>query len=282
MPWLDLIFLKNPIYLKLSDWGIIDATFPVARFAQDRMAERYPNGTSAPPVETYTDVKGGSNVDLLAKFVKAKQDRPDFMTDKIVTTMAVSMAFAGSETTAISLSSVFYFLLKNPRCFERVLQELDDAARRGLFSDNEHGVVTWSESQKLEYLDACIKESFRLHPAAGLPLERIVPPQGAEIAGHFVKGGTIVGCSAWVIHKRPEIFGEDVDVYRPERWLPDEKKDREAEEKRIREMNGNMFQFGMGSRTCIGKNISLMEVYKLVPSVLRRFEVSKAVQQSDA
>jgi cytochrome P450 len=38
-------------------------------------------------------------------------------------------------------------------------------------------------------------------------------------------------------------------------------------------MNGTMFQFGMGSRTCIGKNISLLEIYKLVPSMLRRFEV---------
>ena len=39
-------------------------------------------------------------------------------------------------------------------------------------------------------------------------------------------------------------------------------------------MDGNMFQFGAGSRTCIGKNISLLEVYKLVPSFLRRFEVT--------
>ncbi|RFU27304.1 hypothetical protein B7463_g9016, partial [Scytalidium lignicola] len=273
MPWLDLIFLKNPIYLKLSDWGLIDATFPVARFAQERMAERYPKGTSAPPVIPSSEVKDGAKLDLLAKFVKAKEARPEFFTDKLVLTFAVSMAFAGSETTAISLSAVFYYLLKNPRTLEKVVEELDNAARKGLFSDNKDGVVTFSESQKLPYLDACIKEAFRLHPAPGLPLERIVPPQGAEIAGHFVKGGTIVGCNPWVIHKRPEIFGADVDDYRPERWLPEEKKDRDAEEKRIREMNGNMLQFGMGSRTCIGKNISLMEIYKLVPSVLRRFEV---------
>ena len=38
-------------------------------------------------------------------------------------------------------------------------------------------------------------------------------------------------------------------------------------------MNTTMFQFGAGSRTCIGKNLSLMEIYKLVPSFLRRFEV---------
>ncbi|RWA03461.1 hypothetical protein EKO27_g11647 [Xylaria grammica] len=115
-----------------------------------------------------------------------------------------------------------------------------------------------------------------MYPAAGLPLERIVPESGMEIAGHFVKGGTIVGCSAWLIHRRPEIFGDDVDVYRPERWLVDEalpEAQREERERRVREMNGHMFQFGMGARTCIGKNISLLEMYKVVPSLLRRFEI---------
>ena len=34
-----------------------------------------------------------------------------------------------------------------------------------------------------------------------------------------------------------------------------------------------MFQFGAGSHTCIGKNISLLEIYKLVPTFLRNFKV---------
>jgi len=193
--------------------------------------------------------------------------------DALVITMAVSMAFAGSETTAISLSSVFYYLLKNPRCMNTLLQELDTKAKEGYFKDNEIGIVTWTESQGLTYLDACIKEAFRLHPAPGLPMERIVPPQGAEIAGHFIKGGTIVGVSAWVMHRRREVFGEDVEDFRPERWLVDESKERDEEEKRIKEMTGTMVHFGMGARTCIGKNISLLEIYKLVPTFLRRFEV---------
>lgn len=109
-------------------------------------------------------------------------------------------------------------------------------------------------------------------------MERIVPPSGAEIAGHHIPGGTIVGCSAWVIHRLPSIFGEDVDVFRPERWLPSttstsSETEIEAEKERIKTMKAHMLQFGMGSRTCIGKNISLLEVYKCVPSVLRRFEV---------
>ncbi|KAI1184215.1 cytochrome P450 [Nemania serpens] len=299
IPWLDRLFLKNPIYLKLSEWGIVDATNPIVLFARARMAERLGtaigNGDgddASKPLLPITDTAaklppsriggggdggGTASVDLLSKFLAARDSRPEFMNDKLVLAMAVSMAFAGSETTAISLSAVFYNLLRHPAVLARLRAEIDDAARAGAFADYELGVVTWAESQRLPYLDACIKEAFRTYPAAGLPLERVVPEPGVEIAGHHVRGGTIVGCSAWLIHRRPEIFGDDVDAYRPERWLVDDESlpeaEREERERRVREMNGHMFQFGMGARTCIGKNISLLEMYKLVPSLLRRFEI---------
>ncbi|KAI0450949.1 cytochrome P450 [Xylaria acuta] len=298
IPWLDRLFLKNPVYLKLSEWGIVDATNPIVLFARARMAERLGmtgigNGdassspSSSKPLLPITDTTakllqqqangdGTISPDLLSKFLAARDTRPEFMNDGLVLAMAVSMAFAGSETTAISLSAVFYNLLRHPAALARLRAEVDGAARAGAFADLELGVVTWAESQRLPYLDACIKEAFRMHPAAGLPLERVVPEPGMEIAGRYVRGGTIVGCSAWLIHRRPEIFGPDVDVYRPERWLLDEslpEAQREDGERRLREMNGHMFQFGMGARTCIGKNISLLEMYKLVPSLLRRFDI---------
>lgn len=245
------------------------------------MAERLPDlalskaqGNILPTSERESAPKKKPTMDLLSKFLAAQENRPEFMTDTLVQTMAVSMAFAGSETTAISLGAVFYYLLRTPAALRRLRAELDAAGRKGMFADCETGLVTWHESQQLPYLDACIKEAFRMHPAAGLPMERIVPAQGVDIAGHFVPGGTIVGCSGWVLHRNKDIFGEDADVYRPERWLVDETQDKEKEEARIKEMTGMMLQFGMGSRTCIGKNISLMEIYKLVPSFLRRFDVS--------
>lgn len=273
IPLLDKLFLKNPLYLKLGEWGILDTTFPVAKFARARMAERLPELESASP-ETKpllpTSEKpplGVKSPDLLSKFLAARENRPDFMTDTLVQTMAVSMAFAGSETTAISLSAVFYFLHKTPRALARLLREIDDAAREGRFSDYETRLVTWHESQTLPFLDACVKEAFRLHPAPGLPMERIVPEPGLEIAGHWVRGGTIVGCNAWVLHRDKKVWGEDAEEFRPERWVD------ETDGERLKGMNGCMLQFGMGSRTCIGKNISLLEIYKLVPSMLRRFEV---------
>ena len=208
--------------------------------------------------------------DLLSQFLKAKENNPAFFHDGRVLVMAVSMAFAGSETTAISLAAVFYFLLRNTRCLNLLLKEIDGAVASGKLEAREDGLTSWSESQSLPYLDACIKETFRMHPAAGLPLERVTPPAGIDICGARIPGNTIVGCSAWVIHKRPEVFGDDVESYRPERWL-------EVTDEKRKEMDGTLFHFGAGARTCIGKNISLLEVYKLVPSFLRRFEVSIAL-----
>ena len=146
------------------------------------------------------------------------------------------------------------------------MEELDEAARNGTIADRENKKVSWAETQKLPYLDAVINESFRVHPAAGLILERVVPPQGIDILGESIPGGTIVGCNAWVLHRRPEVFGTDVDAFRPERWL-------EAEPAALREMKATMFQFGAGARTCIGKNVSLLELYKLIPTFLRNFDV---------
>lgn len=116
------------------------------------------------------------------------------MTDAQVLASCTSMIFAGSETTAISLSSVFINLLRHPGVYQKLMHELDEAIRAGTIEDRPYHKVSWSEAQKLPYLDAVINESFRMHPAAGLLLERIVPSQGIEILGAFIPGGTIVGC----------------------------------------------------------------------------------------
>jgi len=265
MPFLDLIWEKNPLKLQLQKWGINKSVFPVTKFAQTQSAHRAAEMEKIKR-DGSLDEDSGRGIDLLMKFTQAQHDHPEFMTDKQVLSSCTSMVFAGSETTAISLSSIFYHLVKHPRVYKKLMEELDEAAQNGIITEREHEKVGWAESQKLPYLDAVIQESFRVHPAAGLILERVVPPQGIEILGEHIPGGTTVGCNAWVLHRRPEVFGNDVDAFRPERWL-------EAKPDRLREMKATMFQFGAGARTCIGKNISLLEIYKLVPTFLRNFDV---------
>lgn len=273
VPFIDLIWEKNPLRLRLQKWGVYKKVFAVTKFALEQSADRAAEMEKIKQ-NGLVDEQSGRPVDLLMKFTQAQHDHPQFMTDKQVLSSCTSMIFAGSETTAISLSSVFYHLIKHPRVYHKLMKELDEAAQNGIIAEREYAKVSWSEAQKLPYLDAVIQESFRMHPAPGLLLERVVPPQGMEISGEHIPGGTIVGCNPWVVHRRPEVFGEDVDTFRPERWI-------EASTNQLKEMKGTMLQFGSGARTCIGKNISLLEMYKLVPTFLRNFEVSMAEKDGE-
>lgn len=71
---------------------------------------------------------------------------------------------------------------------------------------------------------------MRLHAPTCFPLERVVPPEGLEISGYFISANTVVGTMAPLMNMNKEVFGSDVDSFRPERWL-----DTDAE--RIKLMN---------------------------------------------
>ncbi|KAK3109714.1 hypothetical protein LTR53_016727 [Teratosphaeriaceae sp. CCFEE 6253] len=103
---------------------------------------------------------------------------------------------------------------------------------------------------------------MRVRPAVGLNITRLVPPEGAEIDGKRVPGGTRVALNAWVLHRDAGVFGRDAKVYRPERWLEGD----------ARNMERFMFQFGGGSHLCIGKNLALLEMNKTLPLLFRDFE----------
>lgn len=95
----------------------------------------------------------------------------------------------------------------------------------------------------------------------------MAPHSGLEVNGIFIPGGTIVGVSAWALHAKEDVFGTKTEEFRPERWL-------EVKESERKRMENALFTFGYGSRSCIEKNISLLEIYKVVPTLLLKFEVS--------
>jgi len=165
--------------------------------------------------------RGSDRKDILSKLFAAHDDKPESLSMNDVTSMATSNIFAGSDTTAISTRAIIYFLLKNPRCRNRFVQEIDDFRRQGKLSDP----VKLSEADDMPYLQAVMYEALRLHPAAGMNLPRVVPESGATVCGLFVPAGTVVGVNPWVIHRQEEVFGDDVETFRPERWMGEDKGD---------------------------------------------------------
>ena len=252
--------------LWLSKYGWYDATSPTVPIALRHLGSRL-KAASGEKDSIETGLEGRD--DLLTKFLKAKRDHPDVINDRTVLGLSLSSVNAGADTTAITLSAMFYYLLKFPHCLHKLLEELDVETPAEQLRSKDSSfkrIIGWREAQQLPYLEACVKEAFRIHPSLSFFIERKVPASGATIAGHQVPGGIIVGCNPWAIHRNKAVWGDDVEVYRPERFL-------ECDSEVAALRNRTLFQFGAGSHTCLGKHISLLEMYKLIPSFLRSFEV---------
>ncbi|KAJ5365242.1 cytochrome P450 [Penicillium concentricum] len=177
---------------------------------------------------------------------------------------------AGSDTTAISLRAIIYFLVQNGSVYHKLQREIDEADRTGKLSE----YITYAECLELPYLQAVMKEAMRCHPGVSFPLERVVPEGGITLCGVHLGAGTVVGINPAVIHHDKTIFGEDASVFRPERWT-------ESDNERIKLMDRHLMTFGYGSRTCIGKNISIMEMGKFVPKIIRHFELEWASDMAE-
>jgi len=168
------------------------------------------------------------------------------------------MIQAGADTTGTALGNTLNFLLTHPSCLAKARAEIEKADSAGLLS----APIQFKQTQKyLPYMIACIKEGgLRLRPPVTNLLTRVVGPGGAKVGSVYVPEGFEITTNAYVVQRDPELFGPDPETFRPERWI-------EADEKRLAEMESGMFVFGTGSRMCIGKNIALFELYKLLPEV---------------
>jgi cytochrome P450 len=152
--------------------------------------------------------------DFLSKIMKAQRRDPEKVTDFHVFMMGIANIFAGSDTTAASLSATLYYLIRNPRTMDRLREEIVQFSKT---SGKDR--ITFKESLEMPYLQAVLKEAMRLHAATGLPLWRVVPEPGAEICGVFFPAGTVVGVNTWVAHYNEDVFGKDAAEFKPERWM---------------------------------------------------------------
>lgn len=204
-------------------------------------------------------VRGSDHQDILSKLFDVHREKPKEFSEADVTSMAASNIMAGSDTTAISLRSILYHLLKNPEYKERLLAEIDEQRKQNKLSD----IVTLDQTKDMLYLQAVIREGLRCHPAVGMSLPRVTPPGGIEINEKFIPAGTVVGANPWVIHRDRGVYGTDAADFRPERWLKEDTGD----------MMRYFFTFGSGARMCMGKNLSWMEIAILIPTLFIHFDI---------
>lgn len=229
--------------------------------------QRFQELAAAKQKDTQAAIEDKEQKDFLDLFIGLKYTHGDIIDDNnIIGYMLINM-LAGSDTTAITLRAILYYLFKNPAALGKLLAELEAA--------NLQEPIEYRKTEHLPYFSAVVREAMRLHPGVGLVLERIVPSGGLTLnTGEVVPPGTIVGLNPWVIHRNADVFGADVESFIPERWLPRDGESSEEFEARVKPMRESDLTFGAGSRVCIGRWLAIMEVYKIIPTILLRYDVS--------
>ncbi|KAJ7216047.1 cytochrome P450 [Mycena pura] len=198
-------------------------------------------------------------VDVLSKLLDGKDEHGQPLGREELTVEAHAFLIAGSDTTATSLTAIMFHIAANPAVQERLQEELD------VFLGIGDDPIAWHEQVKhLTYLDACINEGLRVNctNASGLP--RVVPEGGLVIRGRHFPAGAVVGVPIYTVHRDPDVWGDDADVYRPERWL-------DADSEKAAMMQKTFTPFSSGPRACIGRNLALLEIVIIVATLFRRY-----------
>ncbi|KAH8887296.1 benzoate 4-monooxygenase cytochrome P450 [Thozetella sp. PMI_491] len=154
------------------------------------------------------------------------------------------------------------YVINTPTVYNRLRAELDAAAAAGAPSSP----LKDAEAKRHPYLQAMLREGLRVFPGAASFFFKQVPIGGDTICGHYLPAGTQVGTNVLGILRSKKYWGEDADVFRPERWLG-------VSEARLEEMNFIFeVQFGFGRYKCLGRPLAFLELTKTLPELLRRFD----------
>lgn len=300
MPWLDSLLGKNPVYVQYFRKNV---SSPILKFAQSLLQERLGQLESGEKAEKEIAIQ---KPDFLARFLQAKDqvsgsdEETAPMTDGLLLSLLFGNINAGSDTIATTLRAVFYYLLKHPEAMTALKKELNEAKEGGNMTIP---CPTWQETQSehLVYLRSVIKESLRLWPALALPLERVVvdsaglplhSPDNEETV--VLPQGTIVGINPYVLHRDPRVFDPNFSVpesdpptnvedFDPARWLPSSanmKNSRGNTDAQLKTMEHGLLTFSAGKRSCLGKNIAMMEMCKVVPALIMKFPDMQLVDAS--
>ncbi|KAL2812644.1 cytochrome P450 [Aspergillus granulosus] len=237
--WVKTTFLKKYLVAKPED----DSGIGVLMRFRDSLIERR--------LQELKQTKDIGRIDLLQTFLEARTEDGQPLTMDYIKAEILLVLLAGADTTGTVFQALIHYLLTHQHVYERMMEEVDAAFRKGLISND-----TPQYAEVLEHLPffvACVRETLRMCPPAPNIFPRYVSEPGLDLYGKFAPPGTEVSGNPWIMHRDENIFGANAEEFNPDRWMDPE---------RAKLMNKYLFTFGYGARVCLGRDIAMMELFK--------------------
>ncbi|KAJ8732435.1 hypothetical protein PYW07_015034 [Mythimna separata] len=170
---------------------------------------------------------------------------------------------AGTDTSAVGVSFTVSMLARHPDVQEKVYEEL-----REVFGDSDRP-VTFEDLPHLKYLDAVVRETLRLYPPVPVVVRKIEKDVTLPSGITLVEGcGVLV--SIWGTQRNPRYWGDDAELFRPERFLDTPLKHPAA-----------FMAFSHGPRNCLGYQYAMMSMKTALATLIRRYRVSSGSSRSN-
>ncbi|KAL6008023.1 hypothetical protein ACLOJK_033529 [Asimina triloba] len=202
--------------------------------------------------------------DMLVRFLVQSAEDPERFTDEYLRDIILNFVIAGKDTTAATLSWFVYMLCKHPAVQEKIGEEVKETTQAKDWTSIEEFSATTTEEalNKMHYLHAVLTETLRLYPAVPVDGKYCVSDDTLP-DGFDVKRGDLVAYVPYAMGRMKFIWGEDADVFRPERWIG-------ADGTFQPESPFKFTAFQAGPRICLGKEFAYRQM-KIFAAVLLRF-----------
>ncbi|ESQ51635.1 hypothetical protein EUTSA_v10016531mg [Eutrema salsugineum] len=194
------------------------------------------------------------NNDLLDALLDFTQGDEAELDVNVIEHFLLDLFTAGTDTNSSTVEWAMAELLRNPKSMEKTQTEIDSVI-------GQNGNVQESDISKLPYLQAVVKETFRLHPPNPLLLPREAEAD-VEVLGFMVLKETQVLVNVWAIGRDPSVW-ENPTEFQPERFLENQID--------VRGRDYEFTPFGAGRRICPGLNLAMKTVPLIVASLLYFF-----------
>jgi cytochrome P450 len=154
----------------------------------------------------------GERQDLLDFFFEQGNPDGSELTNEQAQDVVMNFLIAGRDTSAQTLSWLFWELAKHPDVEEKLREE----AFRVLGQD---GVATYESLKDLKYTNAVLNEALRLHPNVPMGRKFVLTDDVLPGTGTKVYAGNNVAYCSWAMGRLESLWGKDAKEFQPERWL---------------------------------------------------------------